>query len=169
MTTPPHVQAGHDTRPLLFIGAGILALVIVSVAVVLLAGRGASTQFPADSPEGAFQRYLAAHEDRDYEAAYEYFSEHVGEQMSMEEYRQNAQMYSGGPGFGDTTQRVLFQDTEGDGDRVQLNLVVEYFYGDGMGGGSDRYPLQVTMIREDGEWRLDDPLIGIEPYYGPPF
>lgn len=169
MTTPQPVQAGHDTRPLLFIGAGVLALVIVSVAVVLLLGRGASTEFPADSPEGAFQRYLAAYEDRDYATAYGYFSEDVQAQMSVEDYRQGAQMYSGGMGFGGTSQRVLFQDTEGDGDRVRLNLVVEYFYGDGMSGGSDRYPLQVSMIREGGEWRVDDPLAGLDPYHGPPF
>lgn len=169
MTTPQPVQAGHDTRPLLFIGAGILALVIVSVAVVLLLGRGAATEFPADSPEGAFQHYLAAYEDGDYETAYGYFSEDVQAQMSLEDYRQNAQMYGGGMGFGATSQRVLFQDTEGDGDRVRINLVVEYFYSDGMSGGSSRQPLQVNMVREGGEWRIDDPLVGLEPFYGPHF
>ncbi|HUF06897.1 MAG TPA: hypothetical protein VMP86_05870 [Candidatus Binatia bacterium] len=167
MTTPQPAQAGHDTRPLLFIGAGVLALVIISVAVVLLLGRGAATEFPADSPEGAFQRYLAAYEDGDYETAYGYFSEGVQGQMSLEDYRQGAQMHGGGMGFGRTSQRVLFQDTEGDDDRVRLNLVVEYFYGEGMQGGSDRYPLQVSMIREDGEWRIDDPLVGFERYHGP--
>lgn len=170
MTTTQPSQAGHDTRPLLFIGAGILVLVIVSVAVVLLVGRGAATEYPAGSPEGAFQRYLTAYDDGDYETAYGSFSEDVHAQMSLEEYREGAQMYGGGMGPSNARQRVLFQGTENDGDRVRLDLVVEYFYGDGMSGGSDRRPLQVNMVREGGEWRIDDPLTGLEPgFHGPPF
>ena len=170
MTTTQASPASHDTRPLLFIGAGVLVLVIVSVAVVLLAGRGAATVYPAGSPEGAFQRYLTAYFEGDYEAAYGSFSEDVHAQMSLEDYRQGAQMYGGGMGFGGTSQRVLFQDTDGDGDLVRLNLVVEYFYGDGMGGGSNQQRLEVNMVREAGEWRIDDPLTGVEPgFHGPPF
>ncbi len=169
MTTTQPSQAGHDTRPLLFIGAGILLLVIISVAVVLLVGRGAATEYPAGSPEGAFQRYLTAYDDGDYETAYGYFSEDVHARMSLEDYRQGAQMFGGGMGYGGTSQRVLFQGSEGGGDRVRLNLVIEYFYGDGMSGGSSRQPLQVNMVREDGQWRIDDPLTGLEPFHRQPF
>lgn len=169
MTTTQPSQAGDDTRPLLFIGAGILVLVIVSVAVVLLVGRGAPTEYPAGSPEGAFQRYLTAYDDGDYEAAYGSFSEDVRAQMSLEDYRQGAQMFGGGMGYGGTSQRVLFQGAEGDGDRVRLNLVVEYFYGDGMSGGSSRQPLQVNLVREGGDWRIDDAMVGLEPYHRQPF
>lgn len=170
MTTTQSFNPGHDTRPLLFIGAGILALVILSVAVVLVLGRGAATEYPAGSPEGTFQRYLAAYFDGDEETAYGYFSEDVQAQMSLEDYRQGAQMYGEGMGYGGTSQRVLFQETEGDGDRMRLNLVVEYFYGEGMSGGSHRQPLEVSMVREGGEWRIDDPLTGLEPgFLGPPF
>jgi len=158
-TQEPTTQAGRESRSLLFIGAGILALLVISVVVVLALGRTAPSDYPADSPEGTLQRYLAAYEDGDYEAAYEYFSERVKGQMSIDEYRRNIDMYQGAP----TAQRVLFQGTSGDGDRVRVELLIEYFYNDGFGGGSSSMPRQVNMVREDGEWRIDDALAGLEP------
>ena len=158
-TQEPTTQAGRESRSLLFIGAGILALLGISVVVVLALGRTATPEYPADSPEGTLQRYLATFEEGDYEAAYEYFSERVKEQMSVDDYRRNLDMYQGAP----TAQRVLFQGTDGDGDRVRVQLVIEYFYDDGFGGGSSSMPRQVNMVREDGEWRIDDALAGLEP------
>ncbi|MEP7082094.1 MAG: hypothetical protein ABI841_03855 [Chloroflexota bacterium] len=158
-TQEPPTQAGRESRSLLYIGAGILALLLVSVVVVLALGRTATSDYPADSPEGTLQRYFAAFEDGDYEAAYAYFSERVKEQMSVDDYRRSIGMYQGAPG----AQRVLFQGTSGEGDRVRVDLVVEYFYDDGFGGGSSSQPRQVSMVREDGEWRIDDALAGLEP------
>lgn len=166
-TQEPTTQAGRDSRQLLFIGAGILALLIISVVVVLVAGRGSASDYPADSPEGTLQRYLGAFDDGDYDAAYAYFSDRVKEQMSVDEFRQSVGMYGGYP----TSQRVLFERSTGEGDRVRLELVVEYFYGEGLGAGSDRQPRQVNMVREADEWRIDDPLVGLDPAapHGPPF
>lgn len=163
-TTQP--AAGRDSRQLLFIGAGILALLILSVVVVLLVGRTGAADYPADSPEGTLQRYLAAFDDGDYEVAYGYFSDRVKEEMPIEDFRQAAGMYGGYP----TTQRVLFEGSSGDGDRVRLELVVEYFYGEGLGSGSDRQPRQVNMVREGDGWRIDDSLFGLDPApFGPAF
>jgi len=166
-TQQPTAQPGRDSRQLLFIGAGILALLVISVVVVLLVGRGGATTYPADSPEGTLQRYLAAFDDGDYETAHGYFSERVRDEMSMEDFRQSVGMYGGYP----TTQRVIFEGTSGAGDRVRLDLVVEYFYGEGLGAGSDRQPRQVNLVREADGWRIDDPLIGLDqaPIMEPPF
>ena len=160
MTThEPTTQPVRESRSLLYIGAGILALLVISVVVVLAIGRTATPDYPADSPEGALQRYFVAFEEGDYEAAYEYFSERVKEQMSVDDFRRSIGMYGSPPGG----QRVLFQGTSGEGDRVRVELVVEYFYDDGFGGGSSSQPRQVSMVREDGEWRIDDALAGLEP------
>lgn len=160
MTTPePTTQPARESRSLLYIGAGILALLVISVAVVLAIGRTATPDFPADSPEGSLQRYFATFEEGNYEAAYEYFSERVKEQMSVDDFRRSIDMYQGSPG----AQRVLFQGTSGEGDRVRVELVIEYFYDDGFGGGSSSQPRQVGMVREGGEWRIDDALAGLEP------
>lgn len=160
MTThEPTTQPGRESRSLLYIGAGILALLVISVVIVLAIGRTATPDYPADSPEGTLQRYFAAFEEGDYEAAYEYFSERVKEQMSVDDFRRSIDMYQGATG----AQRVLFQGTSGEGDRVRVELVVEYFYDDGFGGGSSSQPRDVSMVREDGEWRIDDALAGLEP------
>jgi hypothetical protein len=152
-------QHGRESRSLLYIGAGILALLVISVVAVLAIGPTATPDYDADSPEGTLQRYLVAYEDDDLDAAYEYFSERVKEQMSVDMFRRSIDMYQGAPG----AQRVLFQGTSGDGDRVSVDLVVEYFYDDGFGGGSSSQPRRVSMVREDGEWRIDDALAGLEP------
>lgn len=166
----PRAHRADDSRQLLYIGAGILALVVVSVAIVLLVGRGSATEFAADSPEGAFQRYLAAFDEADYETAYAHFSQRVQEQMSLDEYRSNAAMFGGGfgPGIPGQSRRVLFEGREEDGDdRVRLELVVEYFFDSsgpfGGGGGSYQEARVVAMVRENGEWRLDEPLMGLDP------
>ncbi len=162
----PATPVGAISRPLLLIGAAIVALLVLSVVVVLVAGRGGTTEFPADSPEGALQRYLAAVDEGDYDAAYEYFSERVKDEMSVDDFRRNIGMF-GAPQSG---QRVLFRGSSGDADRVRLELDVEYFYDDGFGGSSFRQPREVTMIREGGEWRIDDALAGLEPaMIDPPF
>ncbi|MGZ8562478.1 MAG: hypothetical protein ACXWWU_02545 [Candidatus Limnocylindria bacterium] len=161
MTThEPTTQPGRESRSLLYIGAGILALLVISVVIVLAIGRTATPDYPADSPEGTLQRYFAAFEEGDYEGAYEYFSARVKEQMSVDDFRRSIGMYQGGAPGG---QRVLFQGTSGEGDRVRVELVIEYFYDDGFGGGSSSQPRQISMVREDGEWRIDDALAGLEP------
>ena len=157
--------ANAISRPLLLIGAAIVALLVLSVVVVLVAGRDSAAEFPADSPEGVLQRYLAAVDDGDYDAAYEYFSERVKEEMSVEDFRRGMGVFGSQPG-----QRVLFRGSSGDADRVRLELDVEYFYDDAFGGSSFRQPREVNMIREGGEWRIDDALAGLEPaMIDPPF
>ena len=157
--TEPTTQAGATSRPLLLIGAGILALLIISVVVVLVVGRGNTADYSADSPEGTLQRYLAAVEDGDYDAAHAYFSERVKEEMSVDDFRRSIAMFGGYQ----SAQRVLFRGSSGDADRVRLELEIEYFYDDTFGGSSFRQPREVIMVREGGEWRIDDALAGLEP------
>lgn len=154
------------SRQLTIIVVAVLALLAVTVAVVLLAGRNGTTEYPADTPEGAFQRYLAAYEEGDYETAYGYFSERVREDVTLADFRS----FSGAFGPMATSHRVMLDESSadsGDSDRTRLRLIVEYYFegGGGLYGGSGSFqqPLEVNMVREDGEWRIDDPLAGVDP------
>ena len=147
-------------RSLLVIGGGILALVALSIAVILLAeARGPATYEPG-SPQEAMQRYLAAWEERDYEAAYGFFSTEVRADGTFEEYERQAR---GGDGFPVGETATYIDGVEGEGDRVTIHLTVEQFFEDGgLGGNSYRSPRSVPMVREADGWKIDEPLIGVE-------
>jgi hypothetical protein len=57
---------------------------------------------------------------------------------------------------------VLFDRTDGEGDAVEVHLIVEEFYGDGLSGDTYRSPRDVRLVREDGEWRIDQPLVWLD-------
>lgn len=163
MTTQSRTSQAGINRSLLLIGLGVLALVIVTSLAVVLVGRGEAREYPANSPEGALQRYLAAFDEGDYEVAYGFFSEEVQADTSLDEYERMASGY--GPFFGDgVTRRVVFERVDGEADRVRVHLTVEDFYGGGFGGGDTiRTPYQITMVRENGEWRIDRLLLWLDP------
>lgn len=150
-------------RSLLLFGVGILALVVVAAAAVLLLGSREPTTFPADSPEGVVQRHLAAFEDGDFEAAHALFSADVQAEMDLEAYERTAREYGGY--LGNTSRRILFDRTDEAGDVARVHLTVEEYYGGGPFGGGETYrsPREIRLVREGGSWRIDDPLIGLEP------
>jgi len=154
---------GGADRTLLLIGAGILALVVVAAVVVLLLGSREPTTFPADSPEGVVQRHLAAFEDGDFGAAHAFFSADVQIDIDLETYERTARDYGGYQG--DTSRRILFDRTDVDGDVARVHLTVEEYYGGGPFGGGETYrsPREIRLIREGGSWKIDDPIIGLEP------
>ena len=156
-------EARGPDRTLLLVGMALLALVAVAAAAVfLLGGRGAEA-FPPDSPEGVLQQQLAAFEDGDFETAHGYFSSEVRSQMDLDAYEQMTRDYGfAGP---DGSRRILFERTEIDGDRARVHLTVEEYFGAGPFGGGETYrsPREIRMVREDGSWRIDETLVGVEP------
>ena len=159
-STPASARSGN--RSLLLIAAAVLALVVLTVAVVLVAGNRAPTQYPPDSPEAALQGYLAAFEADDVEAAHAYFSAPVRERMDLEAYEraidEGHRMYPP-----DSSRSVLFDRRSGEGDSVRLHLTVEEFYGEGLNGTTNRSPREIRLVREDGAWRIDEPLVWLDP------
>ena len=149
-------------RILLVIGGGIAALVVVAVLAVVLLGSREVQSFPADTPEGVVQRHLTAVEDEDYETAWSYLSAAVQSDLSMEEYRRAARDYGS---YWVGSRRVLFDRSEVDGDRARVWLTVEEYYDGGPFGGASTYrsSREVSLVRDDGAWRIDDPMIGLEP------
>lgn len=155
-------------RSLVIIGAGIAGVVVLAVVVVLAAGSQPATSYPADTPEGAFQRYLTAFEEGDFAGAYAFLSARVTKRISLEEYEQQAEEYQFGYSAGGPAHRVLFDKVTGGGNRRTLHLTVEEFYGDGLDASRNRYPVNVRMVREDDDaWSVDEPLMGVNPGYFP--
>lgn len=164
---PPPVNAGSSNRSLIYIGLGVVALTVVTIAAVLLAGDREPAEFAADSPEAALQRYLTAYEDGDLEAAHEYFSSDVRGQMDLEAYQRAVDSWGFGPA--EENRSVLFDRVSGTGDRVELHLIVEEFYGEGLSGETYRSPRDVRLVREDGGWRIDQALVWLDPAPIEPF
>jgi hypothetical protein len=153
-----------NTRTLAFIAGGIVALVVVSVAVVLLAGARQRQDFSEGSTEAAMQAYLEAWEEGDAPTLWTFFSTEVKEEYSFEEYERAVDDYfvyqypDGGP-----SRSVFIDGVDGSGDRVTVRLTVEEFYGDGLNTNSYRSPRAVRMVSEEGAWKLADPLIWLDP------
>jgi hypothetical protein len=162
MTSSQNTESGTG-RGLLLVGVAVLALVVVTIAVVLLAPR-ATTEFPPDSPEAALQGYLRAFDEGDYEAAYAFFSDEIRNDLSLDDYERQIQLY--GLPYGEIgSRRVLFDRSSGSGDRIRVHLTVEEFHGGGgLGGGSTyRSAREIWMVRQADGWRIDEPLVWLDP------
>jgi hypothetical protein len=153
------------TRTLAFIVGGIVALVLVSVAVVLLAGARQRQEFAEGSPEAAMQAYLEAWEEGDPATLWAFFSTEVKEEYSFGDYERAVDDYfvyqypDGGP-----SRSVFIDGVDGSGDRVTVRLTVEEYYGgDGLNTSSYRSPRAVRMVSEEDGWKLADPLIWLDP------
>jgi len=152
------------TRTLAVIAGGIIALVLVSVAVVLLAGGRQRQEFAAGSPEATVQAYLDAWEEGDAAEIWAFFSADAQADYAFEDYERSVSDYrlyqypDGGP-----TRSVYIDGVDGTGDEVTVRLTVEEYYGDGLNTSSYRSPRALRLIREGGTWKLRDPLIWLDP------
>jgi hypothetical protein len=148
-----------SNRSILLIGAGILALVVLSVAVVLVVRRGPPT-FPAGSPQAAMVDYLAAWDDGDLEAAYGLLSNSIQRQVTLDEYRRGADQYRD---YTQPNRQVSIDRVDGSGDAVTLELTVEELYGEGLSANVSRSPRSVRMVRQDDGWKIDEQLVWLDP------
>jgi hypothetical protein len=148
-----------SNRSILLIGAGILALVVVSVVVVLVVRRGPPT-FPAGSPQAAMVAYLAAWDDGDVEAAYAFLSTNVQHNVSLDDYRLAADQYRD---YGQPNRQVTIDRVNGSGETVTIELTVEEFYGDGLSGNVSRSPRSIRMVHEADGWKIDEHLVWLDP------
>ena len=149
-----------STRAVTSIAAGILALVVVAAVVVLLAENRGPTTFPAGSPQAAMQAYLAAWEQRDLETAYGLFSAEVKAQASFHEYKRAVDSYGT---FAPDGEAVYIDTADTAAERASLHLTIEHYSGEGPGSNVYRSTATVRMIHEADGWKVDQPLIGVEP------
>jgi len=147
-------------RSLLAIGAGVIALVVVTMAVVLLTDDG-SAAFPSDAPEAALQAYIGALERGDADGAYRAFSSQVRSTVSRDAFAREVDLRASGSERPDT--RYLVSATHVEGDTARVTITVEEFYADGLGGSTNRYDHEIHLVREDGAWYIAEPLVWLEP------
>jgi hypothetical protein len=159
-----------SNRSIAFIGAGILALLVLVVAVVLVAGGREPQRYPADSPQGVVQRYLAAWDERDTFGAYAYFSSRVRAVWSEADFRVAAAEYDTYARPTDESARSVFIDEVTDGSSsVTVRLTVEELIGDGLDTSVYRSTRTIALVREGADWRIDEALLWLDPgpYPGP--
>jgi hypothetical protein len=141
-----------------WIAVGIAIVVITATIVVLVVGNRPATSFAADTPEAALQSYLAAWEVEDLDTAYSYFSDRVQARLALDDYLQSRDFY-----YDSADRTVQLDQTTGEGDRRQIQLTVEEFYGEGLGSGSYTHEETVSMIHEADGWKVDESLAGLLP------
>jgi hypothetical protein len=146
-------------RTVLVASAFIGVIVVLAIGLTLGLEWG-EQEFPPGTPERAFQDYLQTYDDRDYAAVYQMFSTEVREDVTQEEYVDEARRHNFYPSNQD--QRVRIDRTSVEGDRATLHLAVEYSYGGGFGNDSYVNERQIPMVREDEAWKIDTPLLGLD-------
>lgn len=131
----------------LVIMAAVLALVVLaSAAVTLLASDEA--QFPADTPEGAVQRYFQAVADRDTTEARSYLAPELA--TRCEELPQDSITNRGTRSFG-----VTLTGTEAKSDRTEVRVKLTESSGSPpFGGDSYSQDLLLQLRQVDGQWRF---------------
>lgn len=146
-------------RSILVAGGVVAALVVIAVVVVLIRPTG-PTSYPDGSPEAAFQAYMSAYDTEDVEGAYDWFSSSVRESLSIAEYRR---LLSENSWQQEQSRRIVLDRVDLGEQRAILHLRVEQFSQDGLGGSRWSYDLSVRLVTEQGTWRIDEPLLGVEP------
>lgn len=162
MTHPePAPGPSASLRGVAVVGAAIVVLLVAVVTIVLLAADREVDLEPG-SPEAALADYLAAFDADDLAAVHAHFSSEVRGRWDLEAYRRAVDLY----GFDRTpgaARRVLFDRADITGDTARVRLTVEEFIGEGLSGDTYRSTRDIRMVREDGSWRIDEPLVWLDP------
>ncbi|MFV2063822.1 MAG: hypothetical protein ACC726_09975, partial [Chloroflexota bacterium] len=114
--------------------------------------------FPPDSPEAAFQGYLHAWDAGDPDGAYAVLSDRARSRVPEREFRQVHR------GSGDESVRVWIDDVSGTDERVTLAVTFESTYPGLLRSERYRDETRIRMVREDGAWKIDTPLVGYHPW-----
>jgi hypothetical protein len=151
-------EPGKDRRSWVFAAAVAGALVLIAVATVLYSVSRPDVSYAPDTPEAAFHRYAQAWDAGDVETAYAELSAHAKARVPAREFRE-AITWSR-----DEVVRVWIDDRGGTDSRAVLTLTVETSDGGWLGVERYRDHPRVTLIREDGAWKIDTPLVGYQAW-----
>lgn len=153
--------AGRPARSLIIAGLLVFLLVIAAAVAALTLGSRGPASFPAGSPQEAFQGYYRAYLDQDPDTAYQYFSQRVQRQVSLDEYSRIVSSSGLYASPDERNSRILIDRVEQIDDRATLYLIQEMFVGTGINATQFSSERQVRLVREGGEWKIDEPLLGI--------
>jgi hypothetical protein len=137
--------------------AAVAGLLFMAALVVVLASRPVGL-YPADTPEGTFQRYLEAFQMEELETAYGYLSAREQQHVSFERFSRAADDYRR---WGPYDERLTLERVDIRGERATVHLVAHYPGGGPFSGGWQE-PLSIRLVREPDGWRIDEPLIGTQ-------
>lgn len=152
----------RSARSVTVIAGLVLLLVIVAVVISLTFESTGPASYPAGSPESAFQRYFRAFDEGDTETAYSFFTARVRNQMSYDDftwYAGTSTQYQKPAEF-DTVVRI--ERVERTDERAILHLTVEEVSGSGINVNRYTFERRIRMLQEEGNWKLDEPLIGVD-------
>lgn len=140
----------RSTQLLIAVGASVLVIVVISIAVAVIAGD--EQDFPAGSPEGTVQRYLRAIDDRDADAAIALFSADLAARCELEPVRSNPRR-----GFDVDFRATLLDTTERD-DVTEVRVRLTQYYGDGPFDRGESRQEHVFVLQQSAEgWRFTEP------------
>lgn len=151
---PTTDRNGGRTTWLIGAALGVMLVVAFVAALVVLEDRQEAT-YAVDSPEAAFQAYIQAWDSGDTDAALAAFTPETQRRLEERDFREAARWSD------EEAVRIWIDDVRAMDERATLHLTVERAYGPGLLGG-DRYreDMRVTLVRQDGEWRISTPLVG---------
>jgi hypothetical protein len=154
----PSAPTSGPDRFLLAIVAGTVVLVAVAILAVFLFARD-RTGAPADpnSPAGVVQAYIEAVRGGDIERSRTYLTR---EARAQAEARDRQSTY---PQSRADNLRIVVETVSSTDSTAEVKVTLSRFYArsDPFSSGTSRYDLTVRLIREDGAWRMTQP---IEPY-----
>jgi hypothetical protein len=162
-------MAEHDTpdmarrsnvvpRSVLLVVGAVAGLIVVAL-LVAVAAPAQPTTYTRGTPEAAFQDFYSSWEARDLDAAYAALSDDVRSQLTLAEYRH---MDTDMTWAREQGRRVVLLDSRVTGDRAVLDLRIDQFSEGGLGGDRSSWQRSVNLVREQGVWRIDEGLLGVE-------
>ncbi len=159
METSQPAAPGAD-RFLLGIVVGAVLLIAAGIAAVFLTGRTAPPVVDPASPVGVVQDYVAALRAGDADRAYAALSRAAQAAVSLDDYRRRVNRPSA-PDPDD--QRVLVEPVAVGADTATVKVTISRFTArpDPFSAATSHQDTTVTLVREDGAWRISRPA---EPY-----
>lgn len=139
-------------------GAIAIVLVLIAAATVMLTDDREDASYPSGSPEAALQGYFRAWQAGDVDTAYAALSTHARARVPRDEFR-HAQTWQG-----DARVRVWIDERTGTTERAVMDLTLEERWDGLLRPTRDTTRSRVSMVREDGTWKIDTPLVGYYPW-----
>lgn len=133
-------------------GIGLFAAVLIIVSVLISVLANDTDLLPADTPEGAVQRYLQALASDDVPEAYEFVSADLKDRCTLEHFLQTTR-YERGRNF----SAALSQTTDLGGRMVVSVEITEQGNDGPFGGGQYGFETSFTVTLEEGDWRITEP------------
>ncbi len=152
-------------RGFLAVVAGIVALLILTVGVVLVQGDRPLASFGPGSPEAAVQAYLVAWDAGDDRAAWTAFSARVKAATPVDAYPEQAQLLRTKGFMTDGSRQVFVSPAKLSGESATVPVTVETTAVSGMNVNRYRQTTTFPMVREEGAWKIDQLLMGTEFWY----